>query len=435
MNKISRRSLFKGAGLMVGAATVGAGLAWTATKPTTPKHWYELGVSGDPIMDDQSLFFLSQTVAQQADVGEVLATASRLREGNETGWFDEWLKTAQRVHKIAAQSLAQGHTLSAGHTFLRAGTYYRAALIRYADYADPRLKQACVDAVSCYDTANALLHRPAQAVKIPYEGTTLPGYFHRSPVASGKAPIILLHQGLHAWPEDTAWVTDGALERGYHVLAFQGPGQGLALRFQGLTYRPDWEKVVTPVVDFALNLPGVDASKLILKGLSFGGALAPRAAAFEHRLRLCIANPGVLNWGEAMYDHFDQYPGLLNLLKSNPQDFDNVVGLIAKTWPSAAWYFKDAGWKHGAKSPADLFTKLGEFNNEPVADKIQCQMLIMDGTGEAFSVGQAQRLYDAVKAPKHYMQFTAEDTGLLHCQAGAYSLASQRMFDWMDENI
>ncbi len=33
------------------------------------------------------------------------------------------------------------------------------------------------------------------------------------------------------------------------------------------------------------------------------------------------------------------------------------------------------------------------------------------------------------------MLFTAEDTGLLHCQTGALSVASQRMFDWLDENV
>ncbi len=45
--------------------------------------------------------------------------------------------------------------------------------------------------------------------------------------------------------------------------------------------RPDWEKVVTPVVDVAVKLPGVDPEKIILAGWSFGGFLVVRAAAFE----------------------------------------------------------------------------------------------------------------------------------------------------------
>ena len=89
-----------------------------------------------------------------------------------------------------------------------------------------------------------------------------------------------------------------ALARGYHVLAFDGPGQGAALLQQGLVLRPDWENVVTPVLDYLLSRPGVDAGKIALIGLSLGGYLAPRAASAEHRLAACIADCG-------SYDLFD----------------------------------------------------------------------------------------------------------------------------------
>lgn len=49
-----------------------------------------------------------------------------------------------------------------------------------------------------------------------------------------------------------------ALERGYNVLLFEGPGQGGALREQQLYFRPDWENVVTPVVDYLLARKDVD---------------------------------------------------------------------------------------------------------------------------------------------------------------------------------
>jgi esterase/lipase len=192
--------------------------------------------------------------------------------------------------------------------------------------------------------------------------------------------------------------------------------------------------VVSPVVDFALKLPGVEPEGIILMGLSMGGALAPRAAAFEKRIRICIANPAVLNWAEAIYEHFQGY-GLLKLLEVSPQAFNTAVEGLTKAWPTARWWFRDAAWKHGATSPADLMAKLKDFNNEDVVDRISCQMLIMDGTAEEFTQGQAKRLYDALRCPKDYMLFTEEDTGLVHCQTGALSVASQRMFDWLDEHI
>jgi len=70
-----------------------------------------------------------------------------------------------------------------------------------------------------------------------------------------------------------------------------------------------------------------------------------------------------------------------------------------------------------------------------VADRTDCQVLVMDGTAEDATPGQAEKLYDALSSPKDYMLFTAEDTGLLHCQTGALSVASQRMFDWLGEKV
>jgi esterase/lipase len=189
------------------------------------------------------------------------------------------------------------------------------------------------------------------------------------------------------------------------------------------------------VVDFTLEMPEVDPEGIILMGLSMGGALAPRAAAFEKRIKVCIANPGVLNWGEAMYSHFAKYPGFLRLLEVSPQAFNFAVEGLAKAWPTARWWFRDAAWKHGATSAADLMTKLKEFDNEDIVDHITCQMLVMDGAAEDFTPGQAKKLYDALDSPKEYMLFTEEDTGLVHCQTGALSVASQRMFDWLDEHI
>ena len=64
-----------------------------------------------------------------------------------------------------------------------------------------------------------------------------------------------------------------------------------------MPFRVDWEAVVTPVVDFALTLPGVDPQKIALMGVSMGGVLAPRAAAFEKRISALVANDGLYDFG------------------------------------------------------------------------------------------------------------------------------------------
>ncbi len=93
-----------------------------------------------------------------------------------------------------------------------------------------------------------------------------------------------------------------AVRRGYNCLTFEGPGQGEVIREQGLPFRYDWEKVVTPVVDYALSRPEVDPRKVALFGISLGGVPGPpccrlRAQAgrpYRRRRGLPALVPGIL---------------------------------------------------------------------------------------------------------------------------------------------
>jgi pimeloyl-ACP methyl ester carboxylesterase len=448
-NGMTRRDLLKRMGLAAGLAAVGLELPFAAkaqeksgatpeaAPSATPKRlWYEPGFMPDPVLDNQLLFYLGSVYEGMADVGEVLDTAFRMDTADPMNWPREWVKTADRLGQVAQKSLAAGHTLSAGEACMRSANYYRAALIHYPNTTDPDIARLAQKSVDAYEQAMKLLGIPAQKVEIPYEGSSLLAWFYRSPAAADKAPVLIVHQGRDAWPEETKHVLDGALKRGYHVLQVHGPGQGVSIRLKGLPFRPDWEKVITPVVDFAVAQPGVDPERIVLIGFSMGGALAPRAAAFEKRIKICIANPGVLNWGESIYSYLEAYaPGISQLLASDPKAFDVAVGQFLAGNALYQWWFADSAWKHGAKSPSDMLLKLKEFDNTSIVDRITCKVLVMDGEAEAFSAGQAKKLYDALKCPKEYMLFTAEDTGLVHCQTGALAVSGQRMFDWLDENI
>ena len=106
-------------------------------------------------------------------------------------------------------------------------------------------------------------------------------------------PTVILTGGYDGTAEELYFSNGAAaLARGYNVLAFDGPGQGTALVGQGLVMRPDWEAVITPVVDYLHTRPDVDPAKVALIGLSLGAYLAPRAASAEHRLAACIADCG-----------------------------------------------------------------------------------------------------------------------------------------------
>lgn len=82
----------------------------------------------------------------------------------------------------------------------------------------------------------------------------------------------------------------GCLQRGINVLTYEGPGQPTRRRQQNSGSVPNWEEVITPVGDFALSCSEADPEAIVLFGMSFGGFLAPRAAAYEHRLAAVIAS-------------------------------------------------------------------------------------------------------------------------------------------------
>jgi hypothetical protein len=81
----------------------------------------------DPTFSLQLLRVIGETYYKGADIGECLSTAYRIKEGDLESWYQEWLKTAERVNKYANESLAAGHTVSAREAYLRACNYYRAA--------------------------------------------------------------------------------------------------------------------------------------------------------------------------------------------------------------------------------------------------------------------------------------------------------------------
>lgn len=398
------------------------------------KRWYRYKLIDQAVMDTQLLFWLGVAPSGLTDIGECLDTATRIRSGDERSWFEEWRKTAQRLEQYAQESKKDGHQRSAASLYLRAGAYYRAGLIRYANHKDSRLLADTQKSLKLHGQALDGLGYQSKEVLIPYEKSFLYGRTYFSPHVK-RAPFIILHQGLHAWPEDTKWVIDGALERGYHVLSFHGPGQGASLRIYKHPFRPDWEVPVRAVLNFAEQEPRFNMDRAVLMGLSFGGYLAPRAASFEKRLYGLVANPGVLSWSDAMLKHFRDIPGLMRLHKQGPAIFNRAMGAVSTLMPDARWYFEDTTWKHGVSGPYEVINELKKYDNREHVHKIRCKTLIMDGAGEDASPGESQRLFKALSCPKEMLFFDHASAAQTHCQGGGTLLAQAKLFNWMDKEV
>ena len=407
----------------------------TGMEPEGPaaRDWWDLGMA-DPVLNEVALYYLGQAWMGATDVSEMLETLTRVDPADERGWTTAFQQTSRRLRALAEASEEAGHPWTAATAYQRAATYLRAALHRHPDPWDPEVAALAAEAVDLHARYLLLSDSPCKPVAIPYESTTLPGYFCRAHAAEGAQPTLIFHEGKDGWAEDGKFVVDAAMARGYNVLLFDGPGMGKTIRLQGLPFRHDWEAVVTPVVDFLADMPEVDPARLGLFGVSLGGYLAPRAAAHEHRLAVLVANPGVLDWGAAIRAELALIdPGLPDLYAADPGAFDAAVTQIMEQSDFVRWGIRDAYWHHGVDSPSAFIAEVDRFRLGDAAADIRARTLVFDA--EAEGRGQAAELYAALTCPKDYLRFTAEEAAQFHVQPGATAMLTHRLFDWLDDNL
>ena len=380
----------------------------------------------------QTLRALGYAVSGGADVGEVLKTAYSIKEGDDESWYWEWMKTAEQREKAGDDFLARGRKISARQEFLKASNYYRTAeFFLHTNPEDSRIVSVWKKSRDSFLKAARLADQPIIPVKIPFEGTTLPGYLCLVDNSGAKRPLLIVHSGFDGTAEEIYFEAGYfAVKRGYNVLLFEGPGQGGVIRVQKLPFRPNWETVVTPVVDYAISRKEVDAKRIALMGISFGGYLAPRAAAFEKRIKACIANGGVYDFFMAarLTPEEEKY---LDTQKG-AEEIDKAVYRRMKSDPSFRWSIANGMFTFHAQSPSDWLKMTRLYTMKDVAQKITCPMLIVDSEGDKEMPGQAPKLFDALKSPKDFMLFTKEEGAEEHCQMGAILISNARILDWLD---
>jgi alpha-beta hydrolase superfamily lysophospholipase len=388
----------------------------------------------DELLDAQTLRAVGTAPYGGADLGECLVTAAAVRGNDLTSWHAAWTSTADSAFSLAESEQAEGRLESARLAYFRASCYFRTAGVMFMGTPlSSRLVESYARQTSAFQSGAALLAQPPEVLKIPYEGTTLPGYFYRAGPEAIRRPTVVLTGGYDGTAEELYFLNGAAaLARGYNVLAFDGPGQGAALVQQGLVMRPDWEAVVTPIVDFVLARPDVDPARIALIGLSLGAYLAPRAASAEHRLAACIADCGSY---DLFADALRRVPGPLAGGVAQGQALDTaVLRRILKTIankPTAGWALRRGQFVHGVSSPIDYLVALRDYSLKDHAAKITCPVLVCNAEGDDISAS-APQLVEALTCEKQFIHFTAREGAGDHCEAGARTLYHARSFAWLD---
>ncbi len=372
-----------------------------------------------------------------ADLGEVIVTARAIPEGDEAAWLKQWEATADRVARLGESSLAAGHRVSAREAFFRASNYYRTAEFfkRASPVGDADVARLSGRSTQTFVQASKLLDTPFEIVEIPYEGTTLPGYLFLADSSGEPRPTIIYNNGFDSTQEES-YVAIGAaaLRRGYNMLAFDGPGQGAAIRKSGLAFRHDWEAVITPVIDFALTRKEVAPDKIALFGYSLGGYLVARAAAFDHRPAAIILDDGILDF-HAAFEHMLP-PFLLSWIHEQKNDeADAVLRMIMALKTGARWAMQNGMWTFGTSSPSEFVRNTRLYTLAGIAGDIRSATLVLDAENDQFLKGQPQAIHAALTSAKTLVTLTEAEGAGEHCHMGAMYRAHQVMFDWLDETL
>ncbi len=372
-----------------------------------------------------------------ADINECLITAYRIEDGNKDSWFREWHKTAMGLETLGDRFLVAGHKISAREAYFRASGYYRTAeFFLHGNPKDSRILKTWAKSRSCFQKAIPYCSHPIKYLRIPFLNTTLPAYLCLVDESEVNRPLLIIHTGFDGTAEELYFeIGKLALKRGFNCLLFEGPGQGEMIRKQGIPFRPDWETVITPVVDYALQLPTTDTGRIGLIGISFGGYLAPRAVAFEKRIKVCVANGGIYD----MYENTLKKcpPGTEKMINDEnaARIFDDNVQKEIEAGRINGWFFNNGMFTFKAGSPSKFIHLLKAYSLKEHAVKIDCKMLICDSENDVELPGQAKKLYDALKCPKEYMLFRAEEGADQHCQMGAVMISGERILNWVEKHL
>jgi len=366
------------------------------------------------------LIMISTAPFGSSDIGEIDRVGKRLKEriGNDEAWFEEWTRMAEEGEARAKGAASKGRRVTASRFYLRAAMYYQMGE-RFRQPKDKKALQVFRRGVECFKAGARYLDSPAiEHVEVPFEGgKSLPALFVK-PSDGGDRPLptVIFFDGLDVTKEICYFMggVGDLVRRGVSCLLVDGPGNGESIRFRGLYLRHDQEVPAKAALDYLETRKDVDAQRVGVMALSLGGYYAPRSAAFEKRLKACVA------WG-AQWDYQAVWR----------RRFEMAYMTALSVPPD------HIQWVLNVKSIEEALEKLEKFKLGGVVEKITCPFLLVHGADDAqIPLEDAEACFRAVGSKdKTFKIFTAEEGGSQHCNIDYLGLALPYMHDWLAEKL
>ena len=264
----------------------------------------------------------------------------------------------------------------------------------------------------------------ADSFKVPF-------IFFRASKDSSPRPTMIIGNGLDGSMEEMIHMHGlQAMERGYNVVLYEGPGQPSVRRQQNIGFIHDWERAVTPIVDYLVAQPCVQQDRIILIGKSLGGYLAARAAAFEKRLAAVILIDGV----------YDLYQGIGRMIgtdameyerKGDEEGFKQACQRVMANSVNLEWLINQFCWACIA-TPYQVMQLLKKMTLRGIEDRITCPVFIAGAENDLFDdIDQPGQTKHALGDKAYLKRFTAREAADAHCHVGATAFCNQVIFAWL----
>lgn len=378
----------------------------------------------------QALRTLGHEIYGGALAGEVLTVIGSIKNNDTQSWFNNWYSMGKRCEEFAEKSFDKK---SGGYAFLRASNYIRAGEF-YMDPRDLRRKDLYNESTDNFNKGIDLLDIKHMVWSITYDNSLMRIYYFPG---DDDKPLVLMCGGYDSSNEESYfWGGAAVIERGYPLVMFEGPGQSNMIREYNVCFTHEWDKPLSKVLDFVLQQDkSLQEKKKILFGISFGGLLSGRAAAFEKRI------DGVVIFG-APYGlqnvALENMPFLARFcfMKKWKYLFNILASFRIRSSLNNRWMFRNGMWTIGGVDAYSFFNKIEPYTLLDVADKINCDVLVLAGNNDIYASSKQADLYKKTitcARSFRYVSFNEEDGSAEHCQAGAVEQSLNIFFNWLIE--
>ena len=342
------------------------------------------------------------------------------KNGDDAGTeelYAAWVEVADRLIASAQDDEKRGRLIGAGDK------YYRSSL--YVSQSERLQSPTWAGRKAAYQKSIDLLLKhielsgvPMTKLDIPFEDTSLPAYYYRAEPKDGKpAPVVIQLNGLDSTKEMMYYsgFPQMLARRGISTIMVDHGGTGEALRLRDIKARVETETFISPIIDWIEKQPELDSNQVGIVGWSLGGYYAPRAAAFDDRLKLCVAWGANHNWAEVQQ-------GRRNREGENP----------------VPHYWEHVFWVWGVDNIDDFMEKTKGMHLNGVVERIKAPFLITHGANDRqINVKYAQQSYDAATASskRELRIFDEPEGGTEHISIDHMPYVAGYIADWVAETF